>query len=377
MYSPSLETLLKSIKQSAANPAPFKKSEDVQSGLPFKLFPSKINKKKIVVVANDDSNIRLVNSILVNLSKSDKFILYYKGPEVKSLGDSIKHIDSVNDSLGADNVLLIGLVDKLCESQHYLILEDQKGLLFSNVDLINKKIDKIYVFSEFYKKIMLVQGVKKPICVIKLGLDSEPVKNGTDTRDKMALANDSFVIVNPSNSRTDLAIKIFTKLLMLYPDYPLVLLCVSNCTYAIDIYKYELMQSGLLVQDHISKLLITEKQDYAFAVADVGLHTDSSDKIRYDFLDFIGLGAIQVVPNFGFYSAYKENTKMVEIKETHFNPNSNSLGLYYSFDCDLFVKAVQEILTTRVNGSGSTYTNSTRLPPTLSLWADELIKSLL
>lgn len=367
MYSPSLETLLKSIKQSTANPAPFKKSDDVQSGLPFKLFPSKINKKKIVVVANTDSNMRLVNSILSKLMDADKFTLYYKGPEIKSLSDSIKIIETVNDSLAVDIVYLIGLVDKLCESPHYLILEDQKGLLFSNVELINKKIDKVYVFSEFCKKILLSQGVKKPIGVLKLGLDSEPVKIGADIRDKLAIADDSFVIVNPPNKCIDLAIKIFTKLLMMYPDYPLVMLCVSNCNYALDIFKYELMQSGLPVHDHISKLYVTEKQDYAFAVADVGLHTDSSDKIRYDFLDFIGLGTIQVVPNYGFYSAYKENTKMVDVKETHCNPNNNSLGLYYTLDSELFVSALKDILKTRVKG----------VPLTLTNWADELIKSLL
>jgi len=367
MYSPSLETLLKSIKQSTANPAPFKKSEDVQSGLPFKLFPSKINKKKIFIVTNDDSNTRLVSSILLNLSKSNKFIVYYKGPEVKLIDDSIKISNGGNDLLGADIVFLIGLIDKLCESPHYLILEDQNGLLFNNVELINKKIDKVYVFSEFCKKILLSQGVKKPVGVLKLGLDSEPAKQGNDIRDKMALASDSFVIVNPPNNRIDLAIKIFTKLLILYPDYPLVLLCVSNCNYTLDIYKHELIQSGLKLEDHISKLYITEKQDYAFAVANVGLHTDASDKIRYDFLEFIGLGTIQVVPNYGFYSAYKHNTKIVEIKETFCNPNSNSLGLHYTFDSDLYVNAVTEIITTRVKGSALSLTN----------WADELIKSLL
>lgn len=226
MYSPSLENLLKSIKQSTENPAPFKKGTDVQSGLPFKLFPSvnkpNFAKKKIVVIADTNCNIRLVESILTKISKVVGFIVYYHGPNIDTMdaGVAVKlvgEMKSVTETLGPDIIIMFGFVDsfkKFSDAKHYVILEQQNGLLLNTVDLLNKTFDKIYVFSEFYKKTLIEQGIQKPLSVLKLGLDSTIIKQDQNTlRSQMALTKDSFVIVNPRNNRIDLAIMAFTRLI--------------------------------------------------------------------------------------------------------------------------------------------------------------------
>jgi hypothetical protein len=357
MYSPSLEILLKSIKQSTENPTPFKKEKltDLQSGLPFKLFPTinrpKFSNKKIVIVADKKSNMRLVESILLKLSKVTGFVMYYHGSDINSVNANVAtklvgELNSVCESLSSDIVIMFGIDGSFKRpnvSKVFLVLEQQSGLLLNTIDLINKGVDRLYVFSEFYKKTLMEQGIQKPIHVIKLGLDTSVKQADVDVREQLSLAKDSFVIVNLPG-RIDLAIMAFAELVSIYPESPLILMCITTDKYALDIFKYGLTKFRLPVHEHIDKLYLTEKSDLAYSIADVGLNTDDEDKIRYDFLDFISYGKPQIVPSYGFYTEYcsAENDMIVEITGTSVRPSDLGLGLKYSVEPKSLVEALKE-----------------------------------
>jgi hypothetical protein len=219
MYSSSLESLLKSIKQSTENPAPFKKATDLQSGLPFKLFPtkSKTISKKILIFANINCNLRLVESLLLKIVSANTFNVYYCGPEIMSI--DLKKLTKVTEnevSAVEPNVfLMFGLfgmsgmsgLSSLFDSKFkkpvagkfFLVLEKQDGLLVDSVELLNKTVDAIYVFSEYYKKILLEEGIEKPVNILKLGLDkTNDIMDINTIKNQMGITNDSFILVNPN-----------------------------------------------------------------------------------------------------------------------------------------------------------------------------------
>jgi len=370
MYSPSLEILLKSIKQGTENPSPLKKQMDVPSGLPFKLFPT-LNKqnivnKKIVIIGNS----RTVEILLSKMSKVNGLTLYYCG-DLMCI-NSVKKIekDNLNSVSDVDIFMIFGIenMKQINGGKIYLVLEKGHGLQLNMINSVNRDVDRVYVFSDFYKNDLIKNGIEKPIHVIKLGVD-ELRKDISKERSDLALTDNNFVIVCPKSNRIDIALMAFAEFICMYPDLPCVLICCQTQKFALDIFKYELIQKGLPVHLHIHKLYFIEKAELAYGVADVGLHTDDDDNVRFDFLEFISFGKQQIVPNYGFYSQYAlpNNDIVVEINTKMYNVCEMGLGLTYNVEPKMLCAGLKQAFDNR---------DKKPVERNWGSWFDDFIKSL-
>ena len=199
-------------------------------------------------------------------------------------------------------------------------------------------------------------------------LGKEHLALGKDRSD-LALTDNNFVIVCPKSNRIDIALMAFAEFISMYPDLPCVLICCQIQKFALDIFKCELVQKGLPVHLHIHKVYFIEKVELAYGVADVGLHTDDEDKVRFDFLEFISFGKQQIVPKYGFYSQYAlpNNDIMVEINTKMYNVCEIGLGLRYSVDPKMLCESLKRAFDNR---------DKKPVERNWGPWSDDFIKSL-
>ena len=206
----------------------------------------------------------------------------------------------------------------------------------SMIDMLNRDCDRVFAFTNYWKKQLKEQGVTRPLSVLGHGFDSKiffPLPKDL-ARKSLKLPEEAFVIMslnrNQPRKRYDIMIMAFVELLVKYPTKPIVLLCICDKGekggwWLFDIFVRELKKKGVPIEQFGNRLMISS-QDMAFKdedinvlynVADIGISTADGEGWGLCTFEQMGVGIPQVVPDIGGYKEYCSQTNSMIVKPAH------------------------------------------------------------
>jgi len=198
---------------------------------------------------------------------------------------------------------------------------------------MDMEADAFFTFTEFWKKTLVEQGIKKPVHVLRHGFDRDvyTVKKRSEMRLKHNIPENIFLFLNLNRNtprkRHDIVVQAFAQLVARNPTKPLALLCVcdkgENGGFPIqEIYVRELLSMNLPAQHHINKLMIStnpltytdELINELYCLSDVGITAAEGEGFGLCQFEAMGAGIPQVVPNVGGFKDFctKDNSMLVE-----------------------------------------------------------------
>ena len=204
------------------------------------------------------------------------------------------------------------------------------------IDILNRDSDRVFTFTNYWKKQLKEQGVTRPISILGHGFD--PTTFFTVPKDlarkSLKLPEDAFIIMslnrNQPRKRYDIMLMAFVELLAKYPTKPIVLLCICDKGekggwWLFDVFVRELKKKGLSIEQFGNRLMISS-QDMAFKdedinilynIADVGISTADGEGWGLCTFEQMGVGIPQVVPDIGGYKDYCSSTNTMLVKPAH------------------------------------------------------------
>ena len=204
------------------------------------------------------------------------------------------------------------------------------------IDILNRDTDRVFTFTNYWKKQLKEQGVTRPISILGHGFD--PNTFFTVPRDlarkSLKLPEDAFIIMslnrNQPRKRYDIMLMAFVELLAKYPTKPIVLLCICDKGekggwWLFDIFVRELKKKSLSIEQFGNRLMISS-QDMAFKdedinilynIADIGISTADGEGWGLCTFEQMGVGIPQVVPDIGGYKDYCSSNNTMLVKPAH------------------------------------------------------------
>jgi glycosyltransferase involved in cell wall biosynthesis len=210
------------------------------------------------------------------------------------------------------------------------------------LDMLNMKVERIFAFSNGWKKCLKDQGINRPIDVLLHGFETDVYKPlpKMEIRKKMNIPENAFVFLNVNRNqprkRYDLLIMAFVELIVKYPTKPLFLLCICDKGekggwWLFEIFTRELKMRGVPLE-HFGSRLMLSSQDMTFKDEDINLFynmadagVNAADGEGWGLCNFeqMGVGVPQVVPNIGGFKEFcnKDNSVLVDAKNRYYLPS--------------------------------------------------------
>jgi glycosyltransferase involved in cell wall biosynthesis len=183
---------------------------------------------------------------------------------------------------------------------------------------IDKDAHQYIAFTDYWKKVLEAQGIKKPISVLRHGFDPSLFRpmDRTALRKKHGIPDHVLLFLNLNRNtprkRHDLVVTAFAELVARHPAKPLALMAVCDAGeqggYPIqEIYIRELERLRVNPQFHIQKLMITKTSltytddliNELYALSDVGITAAEGEGFGLCQFEAMGIGIPQVVPLIG------------------------------------------------------------------------------
>jgi len=213
------------------------------------------------------------------------------------------------------------------------------------LDILNRDADRIFAFSQDWKKCLKDQSVTRPIDVLNHGFNPKqffPVTREL-ARKQLSLPNDVFLFLNVNRNqprkRYDILIMAFVELLVKYPTKPIHLLCICDRGekggwWLFELFARELTLRGVSIEQYATRLIITaqnmsfkdEEINMFYNAADVGISTADGEGWGLCQFEQMGVGVPQVVPDIGGFKEFcnPENSVMVKPSVRYYVPNAFS-----------------------------------------------------
>jgi len=213
------------------------------------------------------------------------------------------------------------------------------------LDSLNRDTDRIFAFTNGWKKCLKEQGVTRPIDVLLHGYNTKqsfPVPRDL-ARKQLSLPADMFLFLNLNRNqprkRYDILIMAFVELLVKYPTKQLFLLCVCDKGekggwWLFELFARELKLRGVAIEPFAQRLIITaqnmsfkdEEINMFYNAADVGISTSDGEGWGLCQFEQMGVGVPQVVPDIGGFKEFctPENSVMVKPAVRYYLPNTFS-----------------------------------------------------
>ncbi len=210
---------------------------------------------------------------------------------------------------------------------------------------IEKEADAYFAFTEYWRRCLQEQGIKKPIHILRHGFDAETYKpmDRLALRRKHNIAENLFLMVNVNRNtprkRYDLLVTAFAELVARYPQKPIALLCVCDAGEQggfplYEIYTRELIKRKVPVEQNLGKLLITktalnytdETINELYCMADCGVTAAEGEGFGLCQFEAMGCGVPQVVPDVGGFKDFcrPDNSVLVKPERAYYIPYSYS-----------------------------------------------------
>lgn len=213
------------------------------------------------------------------------------------------------------------------------------------LDILNRDADRVFAFSNFWKKCLKDQGITRPMDVILHGFDSKkffPIPREL-VRKNLNLPQDCFLMLdlnrNQPRKRYDILIMSFVELVVKYPTKPIFLLCICDKGekggwWIFELFQRELKLRGVNVEQFGSRLMLSstdmnfkdEDINMFYNAADIGITTADGEGWGLCHFEQMGVGVPQVVPDIGGFKEFcsASNTILVKPKHRYYLPTAFS-----------------------------------------------------
>jgi glycosyltransferase involved in cell wall biosynthesis len=209
------------------------------------------------------------------------------------------------------------------------------------LDMLNLKAERIFAFTNEWKKCLKDQGITRPVDVILHGFEKEMYKTlpRSEVRKSLKIPEEAFVFLNVNRNqprkRYDILIMAFTELVVKYPTKPICMMCICDKGekggwWLFELYQRELKLRGVNVEQFGGRLMISS-QDMVFKdedinvfynCADVGVNSADGEGWGLCNFEHMGVGVPQVVPKIGGFKEFcnSKNSVMVDAKQRYYLP---------------------------------------------------------
>ncbi len=213
------------------------------------------------------------------------------------------------------------------------------------LDILNRDADRVFAFSNFWKKCLKDQGITRPMDVILHGFDNRkffPIPREL-VRKNLNLPADCFLLTslnrNQPRKRYDLLIMAFVELIVKYPTKPIFMLCICDKGekggwWIFELFQRELKLRGVNIEQFGARLMLSstdmtfkdEDINMFYNAADVGISTAEGEGWGLCHFEQMGVGVPQVVPDIGGFKEFcsSNNTVLVKPKHRYYLPTAFS-----------------------------------------------------
>lgn len=213
------------------------------------------------------------------------------------------------------------------------------------LDIINRDADRVFAFTQYWKKCLKEQGITRPIDVLPHGFERDVFTplNKEETRKKLGLPPDVFILTslnrNQPRKRYDILLMSFVELIAKYPTKPIFLMCICDKGekggwWLFEIFQRELRLRNLPIERFNNRLVLTttdmnfrdEDINMFYNIADIGISTADGEGWGLCNFEQMGVGIPQVVPDIGGFKEFcsKDNTVIVKPKYRFYQPTAHS-----------------------------------------------------
>jgi glycosyltransferase involved in cell wall biosynthesis len=205
-----------------------------------------------------------------------------------------------------------------------------EGIAQPLIETIRDHSDRIYCFSELWKKKFAEYGPFPDVRVLEHAVDPTvfscmPPSSVASVRTNLNVPSDAILFLNANRNsqrkRLDLTLGGFARLLARNPTKPYHLLILTNASpqsgafYDLQrVFMEELKGQGLDIQGHVRKLLLIDSSppnlmsdeaiNQIYNASDIGVNTSDGEGFGLCQLEHMYTGAPQVVTDVGTYSSF-------------------------------------------------------------------------
>jgi glycosyltransferase involved in cell wall biosynthesis len=213
------------------------------------------------------------------------------------------------------------------------------------LDILNRDADRIFTFTNYWKKCLKDQGVTRPIDILPHGFEHDifTTQSRSEIRKKVNLPLDAFIVTclnrNQPRKRYDLLIIAFVELIVKYPTKPIFLMCICDKGekggwWLFEIFTRELKLRNAPIERFGNRLLLSnndmvyrdEDINLFYNLADIGISAADGEGWGLCNFEQMGVGVPQVVPDIGGFKEFcnKDNSVIVKPKHRFYHPGAHS-----------------------------------------------------
>jgi len=235
------------------------------------------------------------------------------------------------------------------------------GVAAPLIDILHKHADRIYCFTDIWKKKFLEYGPFPDVRVLGHAVDANvfacmPPETRKGIRTNMGISDDAIVFLNINRNsqrkRIDLTIAGFVGLLKKNPTNPYYLVIASNLQpqsgahYDMQrIFIEELKENGMDIQSYARRLLLIDTSppniwsdeaiNQLYNSADIGINTSDGEGYGLCQIEHMYTGAPQIVTDVGAYRDFLDSSVAEFIPPT--GKHYFAGGMPHGFSCPTFL----------------------------------------
>lgn len=278
---------------------------------------------------------------------TDSLVPREQGFGFSQLAAAIKRIQPHVVMIYNDAVVVSQFLDKLGDADRAtfkLVVYLDQVYSIQRPDLLARldgAADAFFTFTAHWRNVLIAQGVRKPVHVLRHGFDRDVWKpmDRAALRRKHGIPENLFLMLNLNRNtprkRHDIVVTALAELVTRFPTRPIALLAVCDAGetggFPIhEIYARELIRRGVPVKDHLHKLMITkttltytdEMVNELYAMSDIGVTAADGEGFGLCQFEAMGVGVPQVVPNIGGFRDFctRDNSVLVTPKWREYLP---------------------------------------------------------
>jgi glycosyltransferase involved in cell wall biosynthesis len=232
----------------------------------------------------------------------------------------------------------------------------------SYIEILNKHVDHVIVFSKYWEECIKNQGVTQPTSVLEHGINKYsyfPVPKNI-ARKYFGIQETDYVVLNLNRNqprkRWDICMKVWAEIVKKYNDKPIKLLIgtqINGSWNLLEIYEHELKKRNLTLEDGMKHIILLDNAQLLsdtdintlYNTADLGITTCDGEGWGLCSFEHAYVGVPQIVPKLGGFLDFfnDDNVTFVEPSWAYYVDNTRDLVGGEASVCNYmdFVEAIE------------------------------------